>query len=360
MLTRGRVLLATAFILFLLGANYYAAAVRFSPSPAAAGGVAWVTEPVNEEGEYAFWGERIGSVGGEKAYSELSAYASQRDFPSQHTLAHLFGRALFEQEDLSGISVCDDRFSYGCFHEFFAYAVNGHGLPVIAQLNEECQKQPDFLKSVACQHGIGHGILSFSGYGEANLFSALEACKTLPNAGTMGGCYAGVFMEYNRRSMIATESGPRLPADGDFISPCDDVKKEYRAVCAVWQPLWWQAEIFEGEPTPEVMKMFGSMCRALGEATGFAEACFYGIGFVVAPESATEDPDALKMCPEAADTPQEEKWCLNYAAYIAGALVDDANGLAVCKDMTDEERALCERYARTTTSVLKESEARGF
>lgn len=364
---KGRYFLAAAgFLALLIGANWYTAAATSAPAyagaevrPEAPGGVAWQSGVVNEGEEYKKWTKRIEEEGGKEAYKEFSRYVIPWDYPSRHTLAHTFGQALWETEGLNGIAVCDDRFAYGCFHEYLAFAVNTNGLSVIKTLDETCQTQPTFLKIAACQHGIGHGAVSSIGYDVEDLKEGLEACATLKNPDTMGGCYAGAFMEYNRRSMIAVDVGGRIPEDGDFVSPCNQVDAKYRAVCVLWQPLWWHGELFDAGHSEEDLKEMGEMCRALGEEIGYKETCFYGVGFVSAPETATLNPDALVMCPAAAKTHQEQQWCLNYGAYVASALVDLQNGLRICEPMAPEDKALCERYARTTTSVLTSKDVTG-
>lgn len=316
------------------------------------GGVAWKTAIIDEKGESEHWLERVKAVGGRKAYAEFATHVAELDYPSQHTVAHFFGRALYEIEGLKGVSVCDDRFAYGCFHEFLSYAVAGHGVSVIKDLDAVCQTQPTLLKAAACQHGIGHGLVSYFGYTQKDLSGALDACKTLKNPDSMGGCYAGAFMEYNRHSMIALDAGARIPTKENFMTPCDTVSDEYKAVCALWQPLWWQGEMFKGAHDEKTMAQMGEMCRAFGEKVGYKETCFYGIGFVSAPETLTERPDALAMCPAASKTKEERQWCLDYGAYISSALVDLSHGLAICNAMSGEDKALCERYAKTTGSVL--------
>lgn len=355
------------FILLLVAANVYTAGLSAdatrAPESARGPGIEeyWrdrindaggdVKTAVNVQGEEAYWYDRIKTKGGARAYKELSEYLTRYDIPSQHTIAHLFGRELYQVEGLEGVSVCDSRFAFGCFHEFLTYAVSDHGTGIIDRLDHVCRSQSELIPFVACQHGIGHGLVSVEGYDLPDLQSALAWCATLKDPGSMGGCYAGAFMEYNRRGMIASESGPRFPKDGDFITPCNQIASDARAACVLWQPLWWHADLFSASHAPETFATFGDMCRALDQEIGHRETCFYGIGFVVSPTIIAGDAGA-ELCQAAAATLQEERWCLNYAAYIAGALSAAEDGPKVCVFSDEENRPLCERYARATQSSI--------
>lgn len=154
------------------------------------------------------WTERIAAVGGVAAYEEFGVEAQGYEFGARHVLAHLFGRALYQVEGLKGVGACDSNYSYGCFHQFLGEAIAGHGLASAAELNESCRSQDTNQKRIACQHGIGHGVLAYSGYSEADLHKALDACRSYSDA-TLGGCYSGAFMEYNVRLMISKNLGVR-------------------------------------------------------------------------------------------------------------------------------------------------------
>ena len=115
----------------------------------------------------------IRSVGGERAYNRLADAVANLSADDQHEYGHLFGDALYKVEGLKGITVCDTRFSYGCFHQILSDAMITYGPSAVTMLDQKCKAvlQDAYL---SCQHGLGHGImvsigLNKEGYDEAHL-----------------------------------------------------------------------------------------------------------------------------------------------------------------------------------------------
>ena len=146
------------------------------------------------------WQDRINSVGGALAYEEFKEfnYGTIDSTNTRHAVAHEFGALLYQMEGLDALSVCDDAFFFGCHHAFLGEAISDHGVEAIHIMDEACNES--FTDS-ACQHGIGHGLVSYYGYDRDDLDKALEQCGTLTDKGPAAGCGGGVFMEYNFRTM---------------------------------------------------------------------------------------------------------------------------------------------------------------
>src|SRR3989304_7210773 len=160
-------------------------------------------------GEHKKWAQEIAQFGAEQAYSNFKKTYQDTNPASQHAAAHIFGQVLYVNVGLSGATICDESFAFGCFHSFLANAIQAEGMGVIKNLNEQCIAK---LKSQAlgCQHGIGHGILASTGYEFANLANALEICDSLPANDPIGGCLGGVFMEYNLQTTLGVKGRTRL------------------------------------------------------------------------------------------------------------------------------------------------------
>src|SRR3989344_7594642 len=205
--------------------------------------VVWVSEypksthtPVQRDlaAEEARWGARIAAVGGVAAYTELAREVEPETPQDRHAQAHYFGGALYDTEGVESVSVCDAQFSYGCFHEFLGRAIAENGLPSVADLNQKCFDRLD-EQGLACQHGIGHGLVSYLGYDQKDLVRALEVCRDLPHGDPIGGCFGGVFMEFNMRT-LASENGLRPGFAEDPTEPCSALRSPYQQPCLYWQP----------------------------------------------------------------------------------------------------------------------------
>ncbi len=289
-----------------------------------------------------FWNEEISRVGGEKAYMEFSrAYASSTP-QYQHTAAHIFGGSLYTKVGVSGLSVCDDSFSYGCFHEFLARAIQEEGLGAVNMLNEGCFQALGPGKSLSCAHGLGHGIQSYLGYTDDALRKGLEICKTLPYADPIGGCPGGLFMEYNMRTMHSFSGMPIRSADvGGMQHPCDILKKEDRAVCYYWQPQWW-IQLFksQGKDVTDVFVEVGRLCGSIAE--NLHKQCFEGVGTVVGMSVKYDVPQTIALCDVVSVRENERSSCrVSAAGSFFGELSARKNAPLLCVGLVEPWYTTC-------------------
>src|SRR6185436_4304211 len=153
--------------------------------------------------------QSIKDLGPAKAYEIFKQDVTKITSPgSQHLLAHVMGTELYTELGLEGLSVCDDSFAFGCYHSFLGTAINQEGLGILNTVDQICNEKKSDAKS-GCQHGIGHGIIGYLGYDQAQLLEALKYCEQLTYFGPLAGCGSGVFMEYNLKTM-ADPSGSGL------------------------------------------------------------------------------------------------------------------------------------------------------
>jgi len=296
----------------------------------------------------------IQNSGGESAYETFEGYVADMIPSKQHGFAHAFGAALFAVEDTEGLAVCDEKFSYGCFHEFMGRAILAHGLSVVSELNEGCTKA--LVKSpLSCQHGIGHGILASLDYKEISLTIALDECSRLPYNDPIGGCYGGAFMEYNMQTMLGTEARLRRPSSEDEIyKPCIDLALPYQSACIFWQPQWWYVAILGGEDSEGSFAQLGAYCRKMTSVGPLRRICFEGIGNITAP-SADFDPErARDLCDASSHDRSERLFCRSFAAnsLSGGGAGMTGNGRAVCSDLPESEKEFCLAYARNEANIL--------
>ncbi len=257
-----------------------------------------------------FWNKEIARVGGEKAYTEFLEFYATSTPQDQHTAAHIFGGSLFTDEGVPGLAVCDTSFSYGCFHEFLARAIQQNGLGSVDMLNEACFQALGPGKSLSCAHGLGHGIQSYLGYNNDALKKSLGICKTLPYGDPIGGCPGGVFMEFNMRTMGSTSGIPTRPLEpGGWYYPCNTLSVDDKAVCYYWQTQWW-AQVLKGQGknTDESFVTMGRLCESI--SSSYREKCFSGIGTLIGIDSDFDVEKAGTLCRETSPLESQQNVCL--------------------------------------------------
>ncbi|MBI4088449.1 hypothetical protein HY418_03690 [Candidatus Kaiserbacteria bacterium] len=301
--------------------------------------------------------ERIRAVGAAAAYEEFAAAVETLAPAEQHTYAHVFGATLFDEEDLKGVVVCDARFSYGCYHEFLGRAIAAHGLEVVPELNDGCTRAL-VSSPLSCQHGIGHGIAAYLGYGEDDLRKALETCRGLPHNDPIGGCYGGVFMEYNLRTMLGEEAQVREVKSETYgaYEPCRSLPSEYVTACVFWQPQWWQQALFGAETHERVFHEMGTYCREMNRASAdLTRTCFEGIGNITAMAAEFDAHRAARLCDATSERPLDRLFCRSYAAnsLTVGGSGMRGDGEAVCEGLSVESLAYCTAYARNEANIMQ-------
>ncbi len=294
------------------------------------------------------WTEKIRALGGKAAYASLAKEIEGMAPEVQHTSAHAFGAALFAVEDNAGLSVCDARFSYGCFHEFMGNSIASHGLSVVNELNEGCIRV--LVKSpLSCQHGIGHGILASLGYDEESLITSLGECAKLPYSDRIGGCYGGVFMEYNMQTMLGKQ-GHLRSADSEegLYKPCVGLESKYHASCVFWQPQWWHIAVLHAESSEESFAQLGTYCRGMTHTKELRRECFQGIGNITNPATDFDVVRSRELCDATSSDHLERLYCRAYAAnsLLNGGGGKIGDGDALCDGLPESEREFCLAYAR--------------
>jgi hypothetical protein len=193
---------------------------------------------------------------------------------------------------MAGSSVCDDNLFGGCQHEFFAAAVEDGGIARVAQLNSDCVSNFEGSRSVTCQHGIGHGLISYFGYDQKGLTDSLTECAQLQSIDQTRGCMGGAYMEYNLRLMAGNTIRPFDAAKP--YAPCDSVAQEFKSACYFWLPHWWREVVYQSERTTRTYAGMGAYCAAL--PTSLATSCFSGLGYIAGPDGEFNHTKVRALC----------------------------------------------------------------
>ncbi len=193
----------------------------------------------------------------------------------QHLAAHVFGDVLYAREGMDGFPVCGPEFGYGCYHGFMGAVISERGIQAVGELDAACIRGHGSL-GLGCFHGLGHGLVSYYGYGVPDLNKALSVCGTLSWKGMYGGCADGAFMEYNLRTMQSDTGGtPRSFSAETPDEPCGSVASQFKIVCQFNQGEWWRQSL-NGEVGAS--SRIGRFCVSLTN-TEERSACFRGIGY---------------------------------------------------------------------------------
>ncbi len=284
--------------------------------------------------------------GGVKAYEELVRQAAKEPLAVQHIAAHMLGRLLYNTEGMGAIAVCDSQLFYGCFHSVVMAAVGEKGLSAISELRKVCSAlKPDF--KIACEHGIGHGIIGTLGYGDAEIEQSLSLCSAqLPDSPYIDGCNGGVLMENIQRMMHDGSIHPLAFEIGKKWQTCEKLDAKYQDVCAYWQPMWWVSAIV---PIPKDVEAFakemGAWCK---EAPGGASAeqyCISSIGNVIYALIGTDTERTAAICAAATKDPGNIYRCQESAARRYLYSIPTEVALRACDGLYTEIRLKCRSSA---------------
>ncbi len=258
------------------------------------------------------WWQRSFHANPEKAYDEYIKTGRATSYDEAHALSHMIGEILYKEFGLGGIVRCTQDFAFGCYHGFAGSALTSRGISVAVDLRDACNSAGDAFVSFGCIHGIGHGILAYLGNNEIS--EALEACVPINNGEKIGGCYGGVFMEYNYNTMQSpTGITLREYSLSSAYEPCNTkVPEKFREACFYDQPSWWTAS-FGSNSISDVEKYrnVGVLCSRISNVT-YREACFRGVGNVIGPESGLQSKRVEQWCAAMPDTSSKDS-CLHEA-----------------------------------------------
>lgn len=216
------------------------------------------------------------------AYAEFLKAGGNMPYYEAHGLSHVVGAILYERLGEKGMSACTADFGFGCYHGFVGAALAARGLADVGLLTDACATVSDAHTAFGCVHGLGHGILAY--VGNDRLEDALERCEPI-NArwgSSVGGCYGGVFMEYNYNTMRSADGVELRPYDpARFDEPCRDIDGRFGPACYYELPSWWQAWLDDASTTKaQQFAEIGARCERSDDQQ-LRRACFRGVGNVV-------------------------------------------------------------------------------
>lgn len=261
-----------------------------------------------------------------EAYTAFVKMNSLGDERQQHLNAHIFGEELYSREGMNGFPVCGPDFGYGCYHGFIGALITAQGIQAVGKLDAACIKAYGPL-ALGCFHGLGHGLVSYYGYGEKDLNNALSVCATLSWKGLYGGCADGAFMEYNLRTMQADTGGQNRPFSSENpFAPCPSVESRFRASCYFGEAEWWR-QSFTGDA--DAAMRIATYCTKLSTADD-RSACFRGLGYAYSPFLDFDAGKGSAFCATLASVPGARIGCAEGYAWSLYANGKEKEAESVC------------------------------
>lgn len=203
-----------------------------------------------------------------------------------HLLGHTVGDILYEQEGSDGIQYCTPDFRNACSHTIVIGLFLDYGEDAIPIISDACHKAPGGKGAYTmCFHGLGHGVLAYTGY---DMEKATELCDQM---GTeeyayreASECIGGVTMEMVsgvhdpdlwqiQLANYLREDDPLYPCTADFISDRD------RHMCITyWTPRLFQlAGTNLQKPDPDFFEQAFTFCQTLNDQED-RQTCFASFG----------------------------------------------------------------------------------
>lgn len=247
-----------------------------------------------------YWKSEILRTGASNAYRELKDEYSQYPIHDQHFGTHKFGEILSELNGARGISVCDSAFLYGCYHGLIGRLIGDNGLSMVKEVGNACENLTG-QQQLACFHGIGHGIIEYSGHNGEKLASTLRLCDQFGLKSHIRACQSGAFMEYNLPTLINTDTKADQARNYDPSNPfypCDTLPLDLKNVCYFRLPEYWEAILSKDHTA------MGKICQKAITSES-KKNCFQGIGYFLAPSKKYSVQEIIKSCKTMPDNKSE-------------------------------------------------------
>jgi hypothetical protein len=212
-----------------------------------------------------------------------------------HRIAHTIGSAALARYDgdvgkafAEGSSSCWSGYYHGILERAFTEASSREEVAGVARrLCADASIRRSSFVLYQCVHGLGHGLMIWSGY---DLPFSLSICDGLGTEWDQTSCTGGVFME-NIASSYGVRS--RWLRDDDPVYPCGEMKERHKLYCY----LMVTSRI--NELNGFDWKKTATVCRRVED--GWVETCFESYGRD-ASGSTRQDPEQItRICGFAGD-----------------------------------------------------------
>jgi hypothetical protein len=266
-----------------------------------------------------------------------------------HRIVHMIGSASLARFEgnvakafAAGSATCWSGYYHGILERSFAGAKSPAEVKTAARTicdSDEIEKTTFLLYQ--CVHGLGHGLMIYSGY---DLPWALEVCDALATGWDQSSCSGGVFMENISSSYGITSKWVR---DDDPVYPCRDMKQRHKLYC------YWMVTSRINELNGFDWADTAATCEAVERE--WVTTCFESYGRDASGWSVESPPKIKELCAIAASHVKE---CV-YGAVRDLASYDPSGKLAaeLCGIVEDRFRPRCWNGAGTIQGSIYATDA---
>lgn len=281
------------------------------------------------------------AIGPEALQEKLRTMYADELYGEQHTAFHYFGEILHKGMGAEALALCKDWYGFGCYHGFLLDAIDTEGYEVVPFLDRACkEKHGNTMETETCQHGIGHGLLEFTG---RNPEEAIRACDMVADVYPKLGCASGVFMEYFSPTQSNKYSRISLLPEYDENKPfnfCAELTGIRLATCLFEIQSWWE----QMGVTPMEVE---SLCNTVADEE-VREFCLIGYGNFKGPIVE----EALPYCDQFA-VPENRMLCRAGVYWASSHHYQALDAQRACSELESEYRELCFKKGRFTCEIEK-------
>jgi hypothetical protein len=224
-----------------------------------------------------------------------------------------------------GSAVCWSGYYHGILERAYA-GVSEEELPAVSRrLCASSQVRSSDFIAYQCVHGLGHGLMIYTGY---DMPMSLSTCDKLATDWDRVSCTGGVFME-NLQTSYGTKS--QWLRDDDPLYPCPTVKEHQKLYCYLMV-------------TSRILEVVGgdwqktaSWCRKAEE--NWVATCFQSLGRDASGRTLQDMKEILRICALGGDMEGE---CIYGAARDITSMDAGARrSTGFCKQAPSDRRAYC-------------------
>lgn len=213
-----------------------------------------------------------------------------------HLMGHAVGEILYQQKGAGGMEYCTPDFRNACSHTIVVGLLLEKGEAALSEISDACRKAPGGSGAyLMCFHGLGHGVLSYTGY---DFKKSLELCKKVGpeknNFGEYGECVGGMIMEQisggdHDKELWSKQRKVNLK-ENDRLFPCNSnllTDQSAKTFCYIYiTPNLFERTGEKGFPKPtnqEITDAFKYCEKIPAKEQNNISTCFGGFGkeFVV-------------------------------------------------------------------------------
>lgn len=296
---------------------------------------------------------------------EVLKLVKVRPGTDMHLMGHVVGEILYKQKGAAGIQYCTQDFRNACSHTIVVGLFSEKGVGALPEIIEACKKAPGGKGAYnMCFHGLGHGVLAFTGYDIPKTVDLCSQIKKNRNDGReFPECVGGAIMEIisggDHDKELWRVQNEKYMSGEDPLYPCNNniIPKEAKSQCYSYLTphLFLFAGASLGNPGPKDFEKAFTYCGALKDQDPKNMIiCYAGFGkeFVVLAkgrdirkitEMSTDELSTVYKWCQLADRKDGKEACLGSAlsSIYWGGENNRSTAISFCNIMPPEEQEVC-------------------